>query len=159
MKPILLLGSAFDAFTLGKWIFDWTVSQYSADSPMAKIAGDVWTSFIQLACKMDRADKCRPLVRRESDRDTLCTVIKNGRSIWRRFENLLKRCERAMLETAKESGGKLRLDADAGRAFVENMFGIRHDLDETEAVRSNLHRWVMGFDELCGPLVLKYLGK
>ena len=32
-EPIVLLGSVFDANSLGKWIYDWTVYHHGASSP------------------------------------------------------------------------------------------------------------------------------
>jgi hypothetical protein len=36
--PIILLGSVFDANSLGKWIYDWTVYHHGASTPMADVA-------------------------------------------------------------------------------------------------------------------------
>jgi len=40
--PIVLLGSVFDANSLGKWIYDWTVYRCGGGgSPMGGMAGDL----------------------------------------------------------------------------------------------------------------------
>ncbi|KAE9993599.1 hypothetical protein EG327_004358 [Venturia inaequalis] len=48
-EPITLLGSVFDANSLGKWIYDWTVLHHSPATPVSDIAGDLWLLLIQLA--------------------------------------------------------------------------------------------------------------
>jgi hypothetical protein len=54
-SPILLLGSVFDANSLGKWIYDWTVFHHGASTPMADVAGDLWLLLIKLAGKLTNA--------------------------------------------------------------------------------------------------------
>lgn len=45
VEPLLLLGSVFDTNSIGKWIYDWTLS-----TPK-ELAGDLWLQLIQQACK------------------------------------------------------------------------------------------------------------
>ncbi|KAK5201816.1 hypothetical protein LTR96_011828, partial [Exophiala xenobiotica] len=56
--PIILLGSVFDANSLGQWIYDWTVFHHGASTPMADMAGELWLLLIKLAGKMKRAEEC-----------------------------------------------------------------------------------------------------
>ena len=51
-EPILLLGSVFDANSLGKWIYDWTVFQHGRASKASDTAGELWLLLIQLAGKV-----------------------------------------------------------------------------------------------------------
>lgn len=48
-KPILLLGSVFDANFLGKWIYDWTVFCHGTGMPICDLAGELWLLMIKLA--------------------------------------------------------------------------------------------------------------
>lgn len=48
-EPITLLGSVFDANSLGKWIYDWTVFCHGPATPMSDVAGELWLLLIQLA--------------------------------------------------------------------------------------------------------------
>lgn len=50
-EPILLLGSVFDANSLGKWIYDWTVNSRGVSAPVSDLAGELWLLLIQLAGK------------------------------------------------------------------------------------------------------------
>ncbi len=47
----MLLGSVFDANSLGKWIYDWTVFRHGSTSPIAGVAGDMWLLLIQLPAR------------------------------------------------------------------------------------------------------------
>ena len=55
-EPIMLLGSVFDANSLGKWIYDWTVYHHGPATPISEMAGELWLLLIQLAGKIKRAD-------------------------------------------------------------------------------------------------------
>ena len=48
-EPILLLGSVFDANSLGKWIYDWTVSKHGLAGPLTEWACELWLLLKQLA--------------------------------------------------------------------------------------------------------------
>ena len=50
-EPILLLGSVFDANSLGKWIYDWIVSDHGLSSPMTDVAGELWLQLLKLTGK------------------------------------------------------------------------------------------------------------
>jgi len=56
-EPIMLLGSVFDANSLGKWIYDWTVYHHGPATPISDMAGDLWLLLIKLAEKIKRAEK------------------------------------------------------------------------------------------------------
>lgn len=53
-EPIVLLGSVFDANSLGKWLYDWTVAVHGAGSPISDTAGELWLLLIQLSGKISR---------------------------------------------------------------------------------------------------------
>ena len=48
-QPILLLGSVFDANSLGKWIYDWTVFHRGPGTPASDTAGELWLLLLRLA--------------------------------------------------------------------------------------------------------------
>ena len=50
-SPILLLGSVFDANSLGKWIHDWTVFPHGPAAPISGVSGKFWLLLIKLAGK------------------------------------------------------------------------------------------------------------
>lgn len=129
-EPIFLLGSVFDANSLGKWIYDWSVASFGPATPLTEIAGEVWLVLIQLAGKVRRCeewlDDCERVRsgsgrrrgkgkssssrgRRsggggygdEEDRDTVEEFLAAGQRLWDRFAKLVKVCEGYMWAAAK----------------------------------------------------------
>jgi hypothetical protein len=47
--PIVVLGMVFDANSLGRWIYDWTVYRYGHDTSALDAAGSLWPALIKLA--------------------------------------------------------------------------------------------------------------
>ncbi|GAB7352492.1 hypothetical protein MBLNU459_g2896t1 [Dothideomycetes sp. NU459] len=151
-EPILLLGSVFDANSLGKWIYDWTVAFHGPATPMSEIAGDLWLLLIQLAGKIKRAEETMPRVRRTDDRETIEDFLDSGERLWQRFNELLKVCERFMLKAArKESGGgkNLQMGKKSGCEFVDAIFGRDRELERTEKLMTGIRLWSMRFDANC----------
>ncbi|KAL8330789.1 hypothetical protein RB593_001658 [Gaeumannomyces tritici] len=67
-QPILLLGSVFDANSLGKWIYDWTVCKHGKGHPIAQIAGELWLLLIEFSGKIKGADEIIPSIRQKKVR-------------------------------------------------------------------------------------------
>ncbi|KAI5247634.1 hypothetical protein E4T42_05920 [Aureobasidium subglaciale] len=150
-EPILLLGSVFDANSLGKWIYDWTVAFHGPSTPITEMAGDLWLSLIQLAGKIKRAEECLPRVRHRDDREMIDDFLDSGERLWERFNKLLKVCEKHMLKTAKRDRGsdKLYMGNNSGREFVETIFGRDRELERTEKLTTGIRLWGMRFDANC----------
>lgn len=144
-EPILLLGSAFDANSLGNWIFDWTVFRFGAGHPILELAGDLWTSLIQLSEHTMRAEKVMPCVRRAENRECLEDFIESGKRMMNNLRKLLKECETPMLKAQKSPP----LGKNAGIAFVETMFGLSRELEKTKRWISSVDLWVLRFDANC----------
>jgi hypothetical protein len=149
--PILLLGSVFDANSLGKWIYDWTVFHYGATAPMADVAGDLWLLLIRLAGKVKRADELVPLIRSRDTRDMLEDFLESGERLWARFKKLLKACEHYMWKAAKREGtkGGVTMGRSAGCEFVDSIFGRDRELENTEKLMNSIRLWNMRFDANC----------
>jgi len=77
-EPILLLGSVFDANSLGKWIYDWTVYHHGLATPVADMAGELWLLLVQLAEKVKRAEGCMPRIRQKENREMIDDFIESG---------------------------------------------------------------------------------
>ena len=146
--PIILLGSVFDANSLGKWIYDWTVFHHSASKPIADIAGELWLLLIKLAGKMKRANECIDRVRDEDKRETVEDFIVSGKRLWEKFKALLKECEHYMLKAAKRDGTKT-MGKNAGTEFVDSIFGRDRHLEHTERLMNQIRLWNMRFDVNC----------
>ncbi|KAJ5939351.1 hypothetical protein N7466_002485 [Penicillium verhagenii] len=151
--PIILLGSVFDASSLGKWIYDWTVFHHGASTPMADVAGDLWLLLIKLAGKVKRADECLPRIKCIESQEVVEDFLESGDRLWSRFKKLLKGCELFMWKAAKrESGGKgapVSMGRNAGCEFVESIFGRDRELENTEKLMNSIRLWNMRFDANC----------
>ncbi|KAK5289437.1 hypothetical protein LTR16_002965 [Cryomyces antarcticus] len=151
-EPILLLGSVFDANSLGKWIYDWTVFHCGPATPMTDVAGELWLLLIQLAGKVKRAEECMPRIRRQESRELVDDFLESGERLWQRFNGLLKICEDYMWKAAKkESGGKknVTMGKNSGCEFVDSIFGRERELQRTEKLMTGMRLWSMRFDANC----------
>ena len=149
--PVMLLGSVFDANSLGKWIYDWTVFHHGPATPMSEVAGDLWLLLIKLAHKMKRAEECSPRIKLDDDYDTVQDFLEGGDRLWANFKKLLKMCEEYMWKVAKKPGGKggRVMGKNSGCEFVDSMFGRDRKLEETESLMQRIRLWNMRFDANC----------
>lgn len=151
-EPILLLGSAFDANSLGKWIYDWTIYFYGPSTPMSDVAGDLWLLLIQLAGKIKRGEEAMSRIRQTASRDLVDDFIVSGDRLWDRFKRLLKVCEAFMVDAAKKEtkGAKLtKMSQNSGCEFVASIFGRDRELERTEKLMTSMRLWSMRFDANC----------
>lgn len=151
-EPILLLGSVFDANSLGKWIYDWTVFFYGPATPMSEVAGELWLLLIQLAHKVKRAEDCLPRVRSTASRDMVEDFLDSGERLWQRFNKLLKICENYMWKAAKKESGNAKnvtMGKNSGCEFVDAIFGRDRELARTEKMMTGMRLWSMRFDANC----------
>ncbi|KAL2438282.1 hypothetical protein ABEF95_005810 [Exophiala dermatitidis] len=146
--PIILLGSVFDANSLGKWIYDWTVFHHGASTPIADMAGELWLLLIKLAGKMKRAEECVDRIQNVDKQETVEDFIVSGHRLWDRFKALLKECEHYMLKAAKRDGTKT-MGKKAGTEFVDSIFGRDRHLEQTEKIMNQIRLWSMRFDVNC----------
>lgn len=155
-EPILLLGSVFDANSLGKWIYDWTEYNYGAATPLSEVAGELWLLLIQLAGKMKRAEDIIARIRNTTARDIVEDFLDSGERLWQRFNKLLRLCENYMWKAAKkESKGKnkVQMGKNSGIAFVESLFGKERELERTEKLMTGMRLWSMRFDANCDEIL------
>jgi hypothetical protein len=146
--PIILLGSVFDANSLGKWIYDWTVYRYTASHPFADVAGEMWLLLIKLAGKMKRSQECLPRVGSQEARETIKDFLSSSYRLWDKFKDLLKESEYFMLKAAKREGSK-KMGKNAGTEFVDSIFGRDRFLDQTETLMQSIRTWNHRFDANC----------
>ncbi len=149
-SPIILLGSVFDANSLGKWIYDWTVFHHGPATPLSEVAGDLWLLLIKLAGKMKRAEEGLPRIRRADNQEMVEEFLEGGIRLMSRFKKLLKACEEFMWKVAKREGGKgVSMGKNSGCEFVESMFGRDRELENTERLMNSIRLWSMRFDANC----------
>ncbi|KAF5585036.1 hypothetical protein FPCIR_8469 [Fusarium pseudocircinatum] len=100
-EPIMLLGSVFDANSLGKWVYDWSIYAHGPSTPISDMAGEFWLLLIHLAGKMKRAEETIGAVKSVDSRDIVEVFIETGERLWDKLVSLLKRCEAPMLQAYK----------------------------------------------------------
>ncbi|KAJ4361626.1 hypothetical protein N0V95_001703 [Ascochyta clinopodiicola] len=157
-EPIMLLGSVFDANSLGKWIYDWTVFYNGPATPLAEMAGELWLLLIQLAGKVKRAEENMSKIRRKENAEMVEDFLMSGERLWIRFAKLLKTCEDYMWKAAKKESGEKKpvsMGKNSGREFVESIFGRDRELEKTEKLMTGMRLWSMRFDANCEE-ILRY---
>ncbi|KAJ9165777.1 Vegetative cell wall protein gp1 [Coniochaeta hoffmannii] len=151
--PILLLGSVFDANSLGKWIFDWTTYNFKDGShPMSELAAELWVLLLSLAGKIKRAELTVPKVRSQENREVLEDFIESGERLTDKLRKLLKACEAPMLKSAKKIKDN-QLGLNAGVEFVNTMWGRDRELEKTERFMAAVRLWNLRFDANCGEII------
>ncbi|MCJ1463435.1 hypothetical protein MMC07_002042 [Pseudocyphellaria aurata] len=149
--PILLLGSVFDANSLGKWIYDWTVWHHTPNAPIAEVAGDLWLLLIKLAGKMQRADECLDRITGRHNHQLVGDFLASGDRLWGRLSDLLKTCEEYMWKAARKGGkkGSVDMGKHTGCVFVDTIFGRDREMETTEGLMQSIRLWNMRFDANC----------
>jgi len=149
-EPIMLLGSVFDANSLGKWIYDWTVYHHGPATPIADMAGELWLLLIQLAGKVKRAEECMGRIRTKENKEMVDDFIESGERLTDKLKKLLKSCETPMLKAGKKHGKEsAQLGKNAGTEFVDSIFGRDRQLEATEKFMSSIRLWNLRFDANC----------
>jgi hypothetical protein len=129
-RPIIVLGSVFDAHSLGKWIYDWVCfsSVHEPSSSVLRTAADFWQLLIKLAGGMRRAEVRVADIRDEERRELVNDFIQSGERLWTRLESLIEVCEDHMIVRCKSGRCKYnRLKKDAGVLFTRRFFGRDQD--------------------------------
>jgi len=151
-----LLRSVFDANSIGKWIYDWTVFYYGPATPMSDVAGDLWLLLIQLSGKVKRADECVNKIRQAENRDVVWDFLESGDRLEIRFKKLLRICEEHMWKAAQRETGEMsptNMSWNSGCEFVDSIFGRDRELDNTEKLMSAIRLWSMRFDDNCDDIL------
>lgn len=146
-EPILLLGSVFDANSLGKWIYDWTVYSRGSSTPISEVAGELWLLLIQLAGKIKRGMETVPKIRTPDNKEMVEDFIKSGERLTDKLKKLLKTCEQPMLMASKKKDAPL--GQQSGIEFVETMFGRDREFEKTEKFMQSVRLWNLRFDANC----------
>jgi hypothetical protein len=154
-EPIMLLGSVFDANSLGKWIYDWTVYHHGPATPISDMAGDLWLLLIKLAGKIKRAEDAVPKIRSKDNREMVEEFIEAGDRLTDKLRKLLKTCEQPMLQSSTKQRKTTQLGKGAGVEFVETMFGRERELEKTERFMASVRLWNLRFDTNCEEILRK----
>jgi hypothetical protein len=148
-EPIMLLGSIFDANSLGKWIYDWTVFYKGPATPLAEMAGELWLLLIQLAGKVKRAGKIMLKNKGNESVEMVKDFLESGERLRIRFAEVLRVCEKYIYKAAKKANGGETppfLDKNSGCEFVNSIFGRDRELETTEKLMTGIRLWSMRYD-------------
>ncbi|KAK0615675.1 hypothetical protein B0T17DRAFT_592406 [Bombardia bombarda] len=148
-EPIMLLGSVFDANSLGKWIYDWTVYHHGPSSPISEVAGELWLLLIQLAGKIKRAEEAVPKIRTKDNKEMIEEFIEAGDRLTDKLRRLLKACEAPMLRSSSKQRKDSQLGKNAGTEFVDTLFGRDREMEKTERFMTSVRLWNLRFDANC----------
>ena len=119
-SPIILLGSVFDANSLGKWIYEWTSYHCYPRSPSVEAAGTLWLLLIKVARKIKLAENRFNWIYTTEKRDMIEDFLDSGYNIWDRLKKLLKVCEDNMWKAYKRDNSKGRSSNDGQPQSSEN---------------------------------------
>lgn len=152
-EPVTLLGSVFDADSLGKWIYDWTVYHHGAGAPMSDEAGQLWLALIQLSAKRKQADSCLKRIANRSKKHLVLEHLEESDDIWRDLLRLLQTCEKYMYRQAKKvsttRGTKTEYGSNSGCEFVDSIFGRDRELETTQTLINDIRCWTRDFEDNC----------
>ncbi|KAF4122776.1 hypothetical protein GMORB2_7083 [Geosmithia morbida] len=143
-EPILLLGSVFDANSLGRWIYDWTVYKVGSREPLADLAGDLWLLLLELTEKTNRLMQTGLRTRSKEKRALVVEYLDSSERLMSTFRLLLKNCEAPMLKACKKK--QTALGKNSGIEFVDTLFGRDRELIRTEKFMQKVRTWGMRFD-------------
>jgi hypothetical protein len=155
-EPILLAGSVFDSYTLGKWIYDWTIFIYNPGHPITEMAGELWLLLIGLTEKVKRTQELLNKNRKHVHRELLDDFIESSCRLWKRMYIILEECEKSMYKVSGKKnklGIPISLGIESGKAFVNTIFGRDEMLDKTELLMTGMRLWRLRFDSNCSDIV------
>lgn len=160
-EPILLLGSVFDANSLGKWIYDWSVYHHGPGTPISNLSGELWLLLIQCFGKVKRSEEAMPKIRREMDREMIEDFIESGERLTGKLKKLLRVCEVSMVKGGRKKSKeeeKVELVKNAGCEFVDALFRKEGQLAATEKLMSSFRLWNLRFDANCEDILKRPSG-
>lgn len=150
-EPILLLGSVFDANSLGKWIYDWTVYKVGSREPLAEMAGELWLLLLELSEKTERAERIVGRVRSKDKKMLVNEYLDSSERLMATLRLLLKNCETPMLKASKKKQSSL--GKNSGIEFVDTLFGRDRELMRTEKFMQKVRTWSMRFEANVVPVL------
>jgi len=152
-----MLTSVFDSSALGKWIYDWSVSEHGPSTPITEMAGELWLHLIQLAGKTRLGEIAMPRIRDQGDREMVEDFLESGERLWIRFAKLLYIAENKLWQAAiEENGGKTPINFSkeiTGYEVVQTIFGRDRELERTEKWMTGARLWSMRFDANCDSVI------
>lgn len=148
---MLLLGSVFDANSLGKWIYDWTVFHQGAGAPISDMAGELWLLLIQFSAHRKEVAEKVNLVRDAGKREVVGEFVASSGRIQSKLRSLLRLCEEPMLRAGEPESESL--GAESGVEFVKTLFGRDKELARTERFMQSVRLFNFRFESNCAEIL------
>lgn len=156
-RPIILLGSVFDANSLGEWVFNWTKYHHGRTHEATKTAGALWEILIQLSSKLKRAREFFHDIKTPENKEIVSDFMESGERLWAKLKTLLKACEEYMWSGARrvaspkhqEGKTKVQMGRQSGAEFVDAMFNDEKEWEKTERLLRGMVIWCQRFEVNC----------
>lgn len=163
-RPIILLGSVFDANSLGEWVFNWTKYHHGRTHEATRTAGGLWELLIELSSKIKRARDFFDSIQNPSNKEILEEFMDSGERLWQKLKNLLKACEEYMwtgarrVSSPKQQDGKstkVQMGKQSGAEFVDAMFNGEKEWEKTERLMRGMATWCQRFQVNCEEILMR----
>lgn len=152
-EPIALLGSIFDANSLGKWIYEWTVYTYGPATRVSEVASALWSLMTQIASNTKTAEMVMPSIRKIDDREMLEDFLDSGDRLMVKLRRLLKGCELPILKAPTREGQQQQASISRGVEFVKTLFGEDRELDGLKRFLYAAKLWESRFEANCSEAI------
>jgi hypothetical protein len=162
-RPIILLGSVFDASSLGEWVFNWTKFHHGRTHEATKTAGGLWELLIELSSKLKRARDFFDSIRNPENKEIIQEFMESGERLWHKLKNLLKACEEYMWTGARRVNSpqhqdgktKVQMGKQSGAEFVDAMFNGEKEWEKTERLMRGMATWCQRFQINCEEILMR----
>jgi hypothetical protein len=144
-QPFLVAGTAFDANSLGKWIFDWACFAYGRSCPLIDVAGDFWVMLIRLTGGLSGMG----LLKRWEMTESLYEALAVGEKLLSAVAEHVAQCERSLRST-KEFKQRRKLGQESATAFVKAFLGSDKYLSRTEDITHDMRDWQRRYNRCSG---------
>lgn len=156
-RPVILLGSVFDANSLGEWVFNWTKYHHGRTHDATKTAGGLWELLIELNSKLKRARDLFDAIKKPDNKEIVEEFMDSGERLWQRLKSLLRSCEDYMWMGAKrvtspkhhDGKTKVQMGKQSGAEFVDAMFNGEKEWEKTERLMRGMATWCQRFQVNC----------
>ncbi|KAH0605365.1 uncharacterized protein H6S33_004587 [Morchella sextelata] len=155
-RPIILLGSVFDANSLGEWIFNWTKYHHGKTHDATKTAGGLWELLTELSSKLKRAREFFGYIKAPENREILDDFMESGERLWQKLKSLLRNCEDYMWRGARgvaspgpQDKPAVQMGKRSGAEFVDAMFNGEKEWERTERLMRGMATWCQRFEVNC----------
>lgn len=160
-EPLTVVGSVFDAYSLGKWIYGWSVHAYGKHAPGTLASHNLWNLIAQVADKLRSSEKFVAQsagvenVEQGENLDMVRDFIESGKRLMEKSQKHLKKCERSMERSVNGSGNNDTgfLSSDECLTFVKALFSSARHFENTASLVRNMRLWNVRWDANCADVV------